>query len=68
MILEILKFIFSSPFVWIGFMYMGVSFGIFVFKCWNRFLRHLNIRSKGWPPAHLDADGDFPIAKEENDD
>ena len=25
----------------------------------NRLLRHLNIRSKGWPPMHLDADGDF---------
>jgi len=22
-------------------------------------VRHLNIRAKGWPPAHLDADGDF---------
>lgn len=25
----------------------------------NRFLRHLNIRKCGWPPIHLDADGDF---------
>ncbi|QEL19326.1 hypothetical protein [Limnoglobus roseus] len=22
-------------------------------------IRHLNIRLAGWPPAHLDADGDF---------
>lgn len=21
--------------------------------------RHLNIRAKGWPPAHVDADGDL---------
>ena len=21
--------------------------------------RHLNIRKHGWPPSHLDADGDF---------
>lgn len=68
MALDILKFIFSSPFVWIGFMFMGVSFGGIVFQCWNRFLRHLNIRSKGWPPSHLDADGDFPVAEEEDDD
>lgn len=27
--------------------------------CWNRFLRHLNIRKAGWPPEHLDADGDW---------
>ena len=27
--------------------------------CWNRWLRHKNITAKGWPPSHLDADGDF---------
>ena len=25
---------------------------------WNRVVRHLNIRAHGWPPAHLDADGE----------
>lgn len=30
-----------------------------VFQCWNRFMRHLNIRKAGWPPSHCDADGDF---------
>lgn len=29
------------------------------YRCWNRLMRHLNIRKAGWPPAHLDADGDF---------
>lgn len=29
------------------------------FRCWNRLMRHLNVRKAGWPPAHLDADGDF---------
>ncbi len=24
----------------------------------KRVLRHMNIRSSGWPPVHLDADGD----------
>lgn len=31
-----------------------------VFLCWNRFLRWASIRKSGWPPAHCDADGDFP--------
>lgn len=31
----------------------------FLFRSWNRFLRHLNIRKCGWPPAHCDADGDL---------
>jgi hypothetical protein len=30
-----------------------------VFLCWNRLMRHLNVRRAGWPPAHLDADGDW---------
>lgn len=31
----------------------------YLFKCYNRLLRHLNILWHGWPPHHLDADGDF---------
>lgn len=30
-----------------------------VFRCWSRWLRSRNIAARGWPPAHLDADGDF---------
>lgn len=30
-----------------------------LFKPPNRALRSRNIRAQGWPPAHLDADGDF---------
>lgn len=33
-------------------------------KC---FIRHLNIRKAGWPPKHLDADGDFKPEKEDID-
>ena len=34
------------------------------FRFWNRWLRHRNIVSHGWPPEHLDADGDFrPLPK-----
>lgn len=36
-----------------------------VFRCFNRVIRHMTIRKAGWPPAHLDADGDFkPEPKE----
>ena len=30
-----------------------------IFIIVNRTLRHLNIRKHGWPPSHLDADGDW---------
>ena len=27
-------------------------------RAWSRFLRMLMVRKHGWPPKHLDADGD----------
>lgn len=29
------------------------------FRLPNRIIRHRNIVARGWPPAHLDADGDL---------
>lgn len=34
------------------------------FRLVNRWIRHKNIAAKGWPPIHLDGDGDA-IKKEE---
>lgn len=39
----------------------------YAFRFWNRFMRHLNVRKAGWPPAHLDADGDFKPAPKAED-
>jgi hypothetical protein len=30
----------------------------------NRILRTIKVASRGWPPAHLDADGDWKPVKE----
>jgi hypothetical protein len=30
-----------------------------VVRIWIRYMRYLSVKSKGWPPAHLDADGDW---------
>lgn len=30
-----------------------------LYNAYNRTLRSRNIREKGWPPAHLDGDGDW---------
>ena len=38
-----------------------------IFRVWNRGMRILSIRKHGWPPAHCDADGDFP-QKDEKDE
>lgn len=29
-------------------------------KFWSRFMRMMMVRKSGWPPEHLDADGDWP--------
>lgn len=36
--------------------------GLFV-RLPNRLIRSANIRRAGWPPVHLDADGDFKPAE-----
>jgi len=38
----------------------------FIFKCWNRFWRHMNIRKHGYPPKWCDADGD--LKKEDSEE
>jgi hypothetical protein len=44
---------------WLGFFLLIVlsAVGDWLFRCWNRLLRHLSIQKHGWPPAHCDADG-----------
>lgn len=38
---------------------------VYGFKFYNRTVRFLNIWAGGWPPAHLDADGDaVPVRRE----
>jgi len=39
--------------------YLATSPVRYGYKAYNRYLRSQNIQKKGWPPAHLDADGDF---------
>lgn len=34
--------------------------GFYVVALVNRIMRHWNIHKHGYPPAHCDADGDFP--------
>lgn len=61
--LEIIQFMFSGFWIWVGFFitsYLFLHYALkFLLKAWSRFLRHMNIRKHGWPPTHLDADGDW---------
>ena len=62
--IHLLEFIFASSWHFLGVCFIGA----FLVKClvviWSRFMRMLMVRKHGWPPPHLDADGDW---KEESD-
>ncbi|MDC3312707.1 hypothetical protein OAV22_02095 [Flavobacteriaceae bacterium] len=45
--------------LWWGFFVAWIAAVNAVSKLCNRILRSLNILMRGWPPEHLDADGDF---------
>ena len=70
--IEFLEYLFSS---W--YRYFGVvipAYIVFYYVCttvsrmWGRWLRYLNVRKHGWPPEHLDADGDWPPQPEDEDE
>jgi hypothetical protein len=57
--IEIIKYIFSSFWVFLGVLILISLILTFIANMHNRFWRHFNIRKHGYPPAHCDADGDF---------
>ena len=67
---EFLKYVFGSFWMWLGFVIIVGMILNFIFKVYNRTLRQRNIMKHGYPPAHCDADGNFPQIKNEdsNDD
>lgn len=69
--MSLLQFASDSP--WLAFFLaclvtalLGEALSV-AFRCWNRLLRHLNIRKQGWPPAHLDGDGDHVPAHRDSE-
>lgn len=54
--MSILFFISENPCV--SFFMTYILF-VFIFKIINRVLRTIKVCFRGWPPIHLDADGDF---------
>jgi len=64
--IEFLQFTFQNFWTWLGVMILiGVPVN-FCLRVISRLIRSSNIKAKGWPPPHLDADGDFkPEPKDE---
>jgi hypothetical protein len=61
--LEFLKFACSGFWIFCGVIIIlngaAYFFVNMVVKIWIRYMRYLSVKSKGWPPSHLDADGDW---------
>jgi len=58
-----ITFFIGLPLAWLV-LFFGIngvikSLEVAVYRPWNRYLRSRNIARQGWPPPHLDADGDF---------
>lgn len=56
--MEFFHFMFSSIEHFIGFVILFWLVSSFLYKCWNRFLRHWTLLRHGYPPPHCDADGE----------
>jgi len=64
---EFLKYVFSSFWMWLGFVIVVGMILNFIFKVYNRALRQRNILKHGYPPE-CDADGAFRQIKKDDDD
>lgn len=59
---EVLKFVGENPIFTFFALWLVLGAARFIF---NRTMRTLNVGLRGWPPAHLDADGDWKQTEEE---
>lgn len=58
---QVLEFMFQGFWRFVGCAILLQMFLTTIFKMWNRFWRHWNIRKHGYPPDHCDADGDVIV-------
>jgi D-alanyl-lipoteichoic acid acyltransferase DltB (MBOAT superfamily) len=57
--MELLNLMFASFWHFVGFTIVLTGVANFFLLLINRIMRHRNIRKHGWPPVHIDGDGDF---------
>lgn len=60
--IEILEFVLSGFWKFVGCMLLFSCAAYFLvnglLKAWSRFMRMIMVSKHGWPPSHLDANGD----------
>ena len=64
---QLLEIMFSGFWQFVGIFLIICVLIHFTSTLCNRILRHYNIKQNGWPPSHLDADGDWEQTKGENE-
>ena len=64
--MELIKFIFSNFWIFLGFIIILGGVLSFIYSIWNRFLRHFTILKHGYPEG-TNADGEFFKEKEEDE-
>jgi hypothetical protein len=65
MIDKILEIAFSGFWKFWGVIILLVLPVSLILNLWSRFMRMIMVRKHGWPPSHLDADGDWPKKDED---
>jgi hypothetical protein len=69
--MKLVEIAFSGFWEFIGMFILIYTFIFFIInglvKMWSRFMRMLMVRKHGWPPSHLDADGDFMYKKKKKE-
>ena len=56
--MTLLEFMGEHPWLTFFLAFFAARFASWPFRLINRWIRHRNIVAQGWPPPHLDADGD----------
>lgn len=64
--MEIIKFIFSDFWIWLGFVLILSGFGDFIIKMYNQTLKHINIKKHNYPPEYCDADEDLKTNEDDS--
>lgn len=62
--MEVLEFVFKDFWNFTGSLIILSIVLHFLHVGWLRFWRFWNIQKHGWPPEHIDADGDFKTKKD----
>lgn len=65
--IEVLQFWFSGFWIWLGGLIVASMILKAILIAWTAVFRCVSVSLRGWPPEHLDADGDFHTADKEND-